>query len=55
MMYINDLQNAFNLPPVLFADDAYLVTHGSNPNDLSIQINLKLNHALQWTKANKHA
>jgi len=53
LIYINDIPNALNSPPRLFAGDTCLITHAPNPIVLNEKVNQKLVNICRWTKANK--
>ena len=53
LIYINDISNALNTTPKLFADDTCLVIHAANPSVLRDTINHELRGVLGWTSANK--
>ena len=53
LIYINDISNALNTTPRLFADDTSLVIHAANPSILRDKINHELRSVLEWTSANK--
>ena len=46
-MYMNDISNALNTTPRLFADDTCLVIHAANPSILRDNVNHKLWSALE--------
>ena len=43
-MYINNLHNALESKPRLFADNTCLLLKGSNPEQLEINLNAELQH-----------
>ena len=51
-MYINDIPNALNSIPRLFADDTCLVIHSANPGLLRNNIIKELQKVHIWTNAN---
>ena len=52
LIYINDISNALNTTPRLFADDTCPVIHAANPSILRYKINHELRSVLEWTSAN---
>ena len=53
LLYINDLHNATLLFTLLFADDTSFLLSGRDLNELFAQVNLELEKAFCWFKANK--
>jgi len=53
LIYINDLPNALNTPPRLFAMIHVFLIHASDPLYLNEKINQKLVNVQNWTKDNK--
>ena len=53
LLYINDISNALNTIPKLFADNTCLVIHAANLSILCNKINHELRTVLEWTSANK--
>ena len=47
LIYINDIPNALNTTPRLFADDTCLVIHAANPSILRDKINHELRSVLE--------
>ena len=52
LIYINDIPNALNSIPRLFADDTYSVIHSANPGLLRNNIIRELQKVHIWTNAN---
>ena len=53
LIYINDISNAQNSTPRLFADDACIIIHQSNQPALTEKTNRKLANVHKLTQANK--
>lgn len=53
LLYINDLPNATNMWPFLFADDTTAVESGANLPDLFAKVNLEFQKLGEWFRANK--
>ena len=55
LIYINDLNNALQSKPMLFADDTCLLVTKDNPQTLRNIITEKLNRLSTWCSVNKFA
>ena len=53
VIHINDLHNALESEPRLFADDTSLLVKGSSPEQLEINLNAELHHLHLWCSVNK--
>ena len=53
LTYINDISNALNSTPRLFADDTCIIIHQSNQTALTEETNRELTNVHKWTQANK--
>jgi len=53
LLNINDIPNALNSPPRLFADDTCLITQAPILLVLNEKVNQELVNIYEWTKANK--
>ena len=53
LVYINDISNALNSTPGLFADDTCIIIHQSNQTALTEETNRELANVHKWPQANK--
>ncbi len=54
LIYINDLNVAINFSSTThFADDTFLLLHGTNPKKMAKQMNIDLKLLCNWLRANK--
>jgi len=53
LIHVNNITNALNCKPILFADDTCLLVKASNPQDLQNKINKELKNLNDWCSANK--
>ena len=53
LIYINDISNALNSTPRLFADDTCIIIHQSNQTALTEETNRELANVRKLTQANK--
>ena len=53
LIYINDISNALNSTPRLFADNTCIIIHQSNQTALTEETNRELTNVHNWTRANK--
>ena len=53
MIYFNDISNALNSTPRLFADDTCIINHQSNQAAVTEETNRELANVHKWTQANK--
>ena len=53
LIYINDISNALNSTPRLFADNTCIIIHQSNQTALTEETNRELANVHKWTQANK--
>ena len=52
-IYVNDIFNIFDFPPVLYADDTCLYVKASKEKDLETLMNREVEIANRWMLANK--
>ena len=53
LIYINDISNALNSTPRLYADGTCIIIHQSNQTALTEETNRELAYVYKWIQANK--